>query len=354
MVDVLPHPPGSDLAPRKQKGPTLSNDNPALRRWWHPVGTIEEIGDGPARVMLFGEPWVVVRLGGELTAFVDRCPHRFAPLSRGKIVDDVLECGYHGWRYNAAGRCTLIPALGEAGPVPAGAKVERAFGVTERYGLIWLAIQAPVADILEVPEWDDPSLLKGMLQPQRCPITAGWMIDNFLDFAHFPFLHAKTIGASEGAEVDEYRVTREGWSFGLTYTGSFQNLWDPGVEEGIRPLVQQRTMTYRYRAPFTLLVRYDFHDTDQVLVALNTIQPETEHQSRLYLTLLDSNVEGGEEGMKEALAFEQAVIDEDLGMQAVYDAKEMPLDLHDEFHTRADRITVELRRVLWDLVQSAS
>jgi vanillate O-demethylase monooxygenase subunit len=223
----------------------------------------------------------------------------------------------------------------------------------ERYGLIWIAIEEPICPLLEVPEWSDPSLMRGMLDPQRSPVSAGSLIDNFLDFAHFPFLHANTIGAAGDAEIDEYRVNRDGWAFSLVYAGSFRNIWDSGVAEGIRPLVQRRTMTFTYAAPFSVRVRFDQHEAGSVIVVVLFVQPESVHQSRLFTYLLDSNVGGGEQYMKESLAFEQSVLDEDLALQARYDVKELPLDLHDEFHTRADRITVELRRVLRDLVEAA-
>lgn len=333
-------------------GPTLSNSHPALRRCWHPVGTEEEIGEGPTRVMLLGEPWVVVRLDGCLTAFLDRCPHRLAPLSQGKVVGNSLQCCYHGWRFNADGRCVAIPALGESGTVPAGARAIRAYDVIEKYDLVWIAVEAPVCSLLDIPEWDG-AFLRGMLDPQRSPLSGGFLVDNFLDFAHFPFLHANTIGAAEAAEIADYRVARDGWSFSLVYDGSFKNIWDSGVKEGIRPLVQPRRMTFTYQAPFSVRVRFDEHATGHVMVVALFLQPETAHQSRLYTWLLDSNTAGGEAYLKEALAFEQSVLDEDLSLQGRYDVKELPLDLHDEFHTRADRITVELRRVLGDLVRAA-
>jgi phenylpropionate dioxygenase-like ring-hydroxylating dioxygenase large terminal subunit len=336
------------------EGPTLSNSHPALRRCWHPVGTVDEIGEGPTRVMLLGEPWAIVRLGDTVSAFVDRCVHRLAPLSEGRIIDGRLECCYHGWRYDETGRCVLIPALGESGPVPAGAKVRRAFGAMERYGLVWVAIDEPICPVLEVPEWDEPRMIRGMLDPQRSSMSAGYLVDNFLDFAHFPFLHANTIGAAEGGEIDDYRVERHGWRFSLVYRGTFRNLWDDGVQAGIRPLVQERTMNYTYVAPFSVRVVFEQHATGGVMVVVLFVQPESDRESRLYTYVFDSNVEGGEQYMKESLAFEQAVLDEDLALQARYDVKELPLDLHDEFHTRADRITVELRRVLRDLVEAAS
>ena len=62
-------------------GRTLSNVDPALRRCWHPIARPAEITDQPRRFLLLGQPWVLYRVGGELVAFADRCPHRHSPLS---------------------------------------------------------------------------------------------------------------------------------------------------------------------------------------------------------------------------------------------------------------------------------
>src|ERR1700733_3819169 len=46
---------------------------------------------------------------GEVVAMGDTCPHRFAPLHRGKLIGDAVECPYHGLRFGPAGRCVLNP-----------------------------------------------------------------------------------------------------------------------------------------------------------------------------------------------------------------------------------------------------
>jgi phenylpropionate dioxygenase-like ring-hydroxylating dioxygenase large terminal subunit len=102
-------------------------------------------------VLVAGEPWAVARLDGQLAAFADQCPHRLAPLSAGSVTVSPasgaarLACGYHGWQYDAAGRCDLIPSLGRAGEISKRARLRPAFGVTEAYGLVWLAPESPPA-----------------------------------------------------------------------------------------------------------------------------------------------------------------------------------------------------------------
>ncbi len=96
----------------------LTNTDPALRRCWHPVARSEEVSEQPHGVMLLGDPWVVYRSGGEARAFVDRCPHRHCPLTLGHCEGGVLQCAYHGWRFDEGGRCVEIPALGEGATLP--------------------------------------------------------------------------------------------------------------------------------------------------------------------------------------------------------------------------------------------
>jgi phenylpropionate dioxygenase-like ring-hydroxylating dioxygenase large terminal subunit len=106
---------------------------------WHPVAESGELGDGMLRVVVDGTDWVLARLGGQIVAFADRCPHRRAPLSAGAVEDGEIRCGYHGWRFGAEGGCTLIPANGPDRPVPPRARLRAAPGVVERDGWIWLA-----------------------------------------------------------------------------------------------------------------------------------------------------------------------------------------------------------------------
>ena len=76
----------------------------ALRRQWYVVANSSELGDSPSHVRLLGED-VVVRRGPDsaLIGAPDRCPHREARLSRGRIEDGCRVCCYHGWTFGAKG-----------------------------------------------------------------------------------------------------------------------------------------------------------------------------------------------------------------------------------------------------------
>ena len=82
--------------------PSVDNTTPGLERAWYAVALSERVGTAPVTVAVLGEHWVVLRLGGELVAFEDRCPHRLAPLALGKAyraapVSDPI-CGFRAYR----------------------------------------------------------------------------------------------------------------------------------------------------------------------------------------------------------------------------------------------------------------
>ena len=77
--------------------------------YWHPVLTAKALKTKPVRVVLEGVPLVLFRTSEGVACLKDICPHRFAPLSMGRIVENSIECPYHGWRFDGGGRCTKIP-----------------------------------------------------------------------------------------------------------------------------------------------------------------------------------------------------------------------------------------------------
>ncbi|MCK9923135.1 aromatic ring-hydroxylating dioxygenase subunit alpha [Frankia sp. AgPm24] len=349
----------------------LRNTEPALRHGWHPVALATELGDAPLRVLLLGEAWVVVRLGGALTAFTDRCPHRFAPLSAGQVEDGELRCGYHGWRFGPDGVCTSIPALGPGVPPPRRARATPAWGVAERHGLLWIAPAPPVADLIDLPDAARPGFDVMWLPPAHSSACAGLLADNFLDTAHFPFVHAATIGAGEDTLVAPYRVAPDGAGFLVRLEQDVANPEDPLVATGEHPLVQRRWSTYAYQPPFMLRLRLEYPDAATTSTILFCLQPQGERATRIYTLLLRDDLGADPDRMAQAVAFEQAVLDEDLALQERFDLEGLPLpdpDSHpssdpgsvsvrasvpEEVSIRADAAGVALRRTLAALVSRA-
>ncbi len=330
----------------------LTNTHPALRRCWHPVARSSEVQTGPLRVMLLGIPLVLFRSQDEIACFVDRCPHRHAPLSLGACDGITLRCAYHGWRFDGEGKCVELPALGPGAAVPSQARLVPVAAVAERSGMVFVAPEDPVAPLGHIVESDDPTFEAGELPAIRARASAGLLADNFLDMAHFPYVHRGTFGADEAAEVEPYEVTRDGWAFIARREHPFANREDPGVEQGLRPLVQSRRLTYRLDAPFHLQLRIDFVEAGGTNVIGFFLQPESEESCRIYTALWRNDLDGDANSMAAAIKFELEVLEEDLAVQEAYEELGLPLDPRAEVHTRADRSTLELRRVLGDLVRT--
>jgi vanillate O-demethylase monooxygenase subunit len=329
----------------------VTNIDPALRSWWHPVAMSDEVGGQPLAVTLLGQHYVVVRLAGVLAAFPDRCPHRLCPLSAGTVIDGELQCGYHGWRFDGRGACTAIPALGPDAVLPPKARIDP-LAVQERHGLVFLAPEAPRTGLMEVPEWDQPGFEVAWVPPVRAKVAAGTFVDNFLDVAHFPFVHAGTFGASEEPSVGDIEVRRDGWGFDSSYDHVIDNHEDPKVLTGEHPLRQPRRTEYSYTAPFSVRLRLELPMPGTVNLICVWIQPETLDSSRIYCAMVRDDI-GTVTTAQAAVDYELAVLAEDLLMLEAIEPRGLPIGLA-EVHTRADRSTIELRRILAEAVTRSS
>jgi phenylpropionate dioxygenase-like ring-hydroxylating dioxygenase large terminal subunit len=314
------------------------------------VARSADVTDEPVQVTLLGEPFVLVRLDATLVAFADRCPHRLAPLSAGCVVRGELQCGYHGWRYNRSGACVAIPALGPDAAIPSRARLNTPHAVSEHGGLVWVAPETPVVELAPLAELHDPAFRWGTLAPATVDASAGVLLDNFCDVAHFPFLHARTIGSDAAIEVSNIsvEVDGDGWIASYADEQLFANREDPAVARGERPELQHRRVTYEYRAPFMASIRIDYVEAPGTNIIVFAAQPETSTRCRVY-TAIGRNDLADDAALGDALAFEQRILDEDLAFQH---GAELPfsLDPRAEVHTRADRFTLEIRRILSRLV----
>jgi phenylpropionate dioxygenase-like ring-hydroxylating dioxygenase large terminal subunit len=329
----------------------ITNTSPELAAWWHPVARVSEVGDEPTRVWLLGQPWAIARTDAGLMAVIDRCPHRRTPLSAGRVIGDQLECAYHGWRFGTDGRCRLIPAVGVDAPVPSGAHVQSAWGVVERYGLIWLAPEKPTAPIIDLPSWDDESRHRVDMDVFVGRYGAALLIDNQLDLGHFPFVHAATFGSPSGQVVPAVEVERGPWEFTARSRVSITAANDPGVRTGDRPAQQYRDMVYRYKAPYSLELRLDYPMMGGSMIVTFFAQPESEDRCRFYATLSFEHPDGlDEQALEERVKFEYEVVAEDMDLQAKFDDIRLPLAPGSELHTKADKTSIEYRRILKELL----
>jgi phenylpropionate dioxygenase-like ring-hydroxylating dioxygenase large terminal subunit len=322
----------------------LGNTSAIWRRAWHPVAHAEDVtGDAPVRVLVTGDAWVVVRLDGRLAAFKDECPHRLAPLSAGRVTQAGdgtarLACAYHGWQYDAGGHCDLIPSLGRQGSISRRARLSPAHGVTEAYGLVWLAPQEPLAPLPEFPEWAVAGMTTARSRTVRTRASAGQLVDNFLDAAHFPFVHAASFGVADDGPLAAGDVSTADWRV----TGVF----DTPYRDGGSVVTHRVTKTAGPNG--TAYVRLNLPGV--TIGILLGCQPEEDGSTQVFKLITRSDI-GGDSGRLETFVKEEdQILAEDLAVLERYPSGLLPLDPRVEVHTRADRLSVAWRRLMADAV----
>jgi vanillate O-demethylase monooxygenase subunit len=168
-----------------------------LRNSWYVAGWSHHVEPGAlvARTIL-GERIILYRTStGKVTALEDRCCHRFAPLSRGRLEGDDIRCMYHGIKFSAEGRCVEIPAQDQ---IPPGLKV-RSYPVVEKDRWVWVWMgAAAAADASLIPtalNHDHPDY---HMRTGEMAYEANYQLvhDNLLDLTHLAFVHEKTLGAT--------------------------------------------------------------------------------------------------------------------------------------------------------------
>ena len=169
-----------------------------LKNYWYPLVLSSQVSaNKPYGTSLLGDPIVLFRdSNGSVICLHDACPHQGSPLSTGKVTDGNIACPYHGWQFGADGRCNKIPSLGEDTRIPRSAKCRFAYPTEEKLGVVWVfAGDANAVTPLRLPEGttEEGWVHETIVREQEVPHEI--MIAGAVDFAHFGFIHEKTISS---------------------------------------------------------------------------------------------------------------------------------------------------------------
>jgi phenylpropionate dioxygenase-like ring-hydroxylating dioxygenase large terminal subunit len=190
-----------------------------LKNFWYAVEISREVTSQPRKLTLMDKEYVLYRdTQGQVIALDNRCAHRGAGLALGWVERDCIRCPYHGWKYEANGSCTHIPADAPGTPIPKRASVS-AYPVQEKYGFVWMFvgdlklpdIQRP--PIPQFPQFESPERTPAF---GSCSINAHFTrtIENTIDAAHPLFVHQKAIGTSKNPQdttIDDHEVLVSEW-----------------------------------------------------------------------------------------------------------------------------------------------
>jgi phenylpropionate dioxygenase-like ring-hydroxylating dioxygenase large terminal subunit len=230
-------------------------NQPFLRNVWYMVGWTEELATGRIARRIIDLPVVLFRdADGQAVALDDRCPHRFAPLSRGEITDGVVTCPYHGLRFDATGVCVGNPYSAR---IPNGAQV-RNFPVAERDTILWLwAGDRAHADSSLIPDFTflgNPSQSRTVYGHTLMHAPYQYGTDNLLDLSHIEFIHRGTFGGRDLIFAGKHEVRQDADTL-------HSNWWMPNV--AAPPMAQARFgvdgrvdhwLDMRWNAPATMFL----------------------------------------------------------------------------------------------------
>jgi phenylpropionate dioxygenase-like ring-hydroxylating dioxygenase large terminal subunit len=337
------------------------------KQLWHPVIASTEVRDKPVGVSLLDEAVVLWREPGHegapgvVHAWSDRCPHRGAKLSLGRVLNHLhgprLECPYHGWQFagdaaavqsaSACARCVHVPASPEFVP-PAG-HTATAFEAREVHGLVWVRLMKPEAlvpgALTELPAfepWSDSEWRQLLCGPYDVNTSAPRLIENFLDLSHFGFVHEGWLGARSHAQVETGQV--EEGAEGLQAKAC--KVWQPrgyaGAEGGA-------WVAYRYTVPhpFAAILRKDATEGDPVSNAIALfIRPDGAERCTAWFAMATLGDLADDEELR---SFQDTVFAQDRPVVESQVPKRLPVHKSGsvgEVHSPADRMSSAYRRYL--------
>jgi 5,5'-dehydrodivanillate O-demethylase oxygenase subunit len=176
-----------------------------MRRYWQPIGAAVDLeSKWTKRVRLLGEDLVIFKdRQGRLGLIAEQCPHRRASFAHGIPTENGIRCPYHGWEFNAQGKCIHQP--NEQDKCAFRDKVSTdAYPVQEMGGMLF-AYMGPQPQPL-LPRWDG-FVAQGTIRIMgRTILPINWLqiMENSLDPVHTEWLHGhhyEFLKEQEGVKV---------------------------------------------------------------------------------------------------------------------------------------------------------
>ncbi len=318
---------------------------------WHPVIASHQVRDEPVACSLLGHQLVLwrehVHAGSRVHAWADQCPHRGASLSLGRVLTGLhgarLECPYHGWQFEAGGRCRHVPAAPDFEP-PAGHAATR-YEANERHGLVWVRLSKPDRPLPDRPvfeQGDHPAWRQVLCGPYELNTSAPRLVENFLDLSHFGFVHEGWLGERSHARVDIGQV--EEGADGLQVKGA--RAWQPrayAAAEGGTWIAYRYTVSH----PYAAVLRKDATEGDPVSNAIALfVRPDGHESCTAWFVMATQGDTSSDEALRE---FQDAVFAQDRPVVESQLPRALPigrLGPTTEVHGPADRVSSAYRRYL--------
>jgi phenylpropionate dioxygenase-like ring-hydroxylating dioxygenase large terminal subunit len=328
----------------------LTTKQKVLRRFWYAVMPLDDLAGGPKPFRLLGENIVLfLDAAGRPAALRDRCCHRTAQLSKGWCRDGQIVCGYHGWTYDRTGKLVRIPQLTADQPVPNLSTP--AYHCEARYGYAWVALDEPLAPVLEVPEDADPAFRR---IPQFYEVWATAplrFMENSFDNAHFSFVHKGTFGQAGQTLPEKCLIEETDYGFEAETLITVKN---PPVQHrisGTTAPTTTRHMRNKWFMPFCRRLDIEYPSGLRHII-LNSATPIDDERIQLVQWLYRNDTEADcPAGELNDWDYKITREDKDIIESTDPDAA-IDMSRHAEAHMASDRPGMIMRRRLMKLLEA--
>ena len=309
--------------------------NKLLLKDWYVICRKDEIEENKILLKyVFDQEIIIWKKKERIMAWENLCIHRGSRLSLGSINNGILKCAYHGWEYNQDAQCVKIPSQPDI-KIPKKACV-KSYKVIEKMNMVWINLSKEANDFVNIKEFNESNFNHVACGPYIMNASAPRAIENFLDVAHFPFVHENHLGVKDKPMIDDYDVVSSNKGIHASNVKIFQPNPDGTNKSG------EVIYDYHVHSPFVASLGKDVSKNERFVLVFY-VTPISETKSMIYtLTLMNF----GKLDDKIVRDYQDFITAQDVPIVESQRPELLPMDLQEELSIRSDKISIAYRRYL--------
>ena len=309
--------------------------NKLLLKDWYVICRKDEIDENKILLKyVFDQEIIIWKKKERIMAWENLCIHRGSRLSLGSIKNGILICAYHGWEYNQDAQCVKIPSQPDI-KIPKKACVKN-YKVIEKMNMVWINLSKDTNDFVNIKEFNENNFNHVASGPYIMNASAPRAIENFLDVAHFPFVHENHLGVKDKPKIDDYDVVSSNKGIHASDVKVFQPNPDGTNKSG------EVIYDYHVHSPFVASLGKDVSKKERFVLVFY-VTPISETKSMIYtLTLMNF----GKLDDKIVRDYQDFITAQDVPIVESQRPELLPMDLQEELSIRSDKISIAYRRYL--------
>lgn len=309
--------------------------NKLLLKDWYVICRKDEIDENKILLKyVFDQEIIIWKKKERIMAWENLCIHRGSRLSLGSINNGILKCAYHGWEYNQDAQCVKIPSQPDI-KIPKKACV-KSYKVIEKMNIVWINLSKEANDFVNIKEFNESNFNHVASGPYIMNASAPRAIENFLDVAHFPFVHENHLGVKDKPMIDDYDVVSSNKGIHASNIKIFQPNPDGTNKSG------EVIYDYHVHSPFVASLGKDVSKNERFVLVFY-VTPISETESMIYtLTLMNF----GKLDDKIVRDYQDFITAQDVPIVESQRPELLPMDLQEELSIRSDKISIAYRRYL--------